>query len=251
LLSGSGTPLELIEKTGKIFVFRRDRIQELQQLVRQHLKSPQNPSTYTCLAALTFAHITKAREQAEAFLPSFEGKYEASLWNSVNWRTRAFQDFTEDYFGNAALPAVTKVPRRLLIKACDDTLAFAKLVPMIKASVDAVDEEYVLRRLAMVSALPDPRLIGVNYDPRMPQTLAFNTWRHFGADAIWDIPGVSVEKPDAIRRAHGSWNLGTALILPAQALSIHQEIFVSLSKVSMDLLCKDREWLKWVDRIIG
>lgn len=251
LIGGSGTPLDLIDKTGKIFVFKRNRIQELQELVRKSLDLPRTPSTYTCLAALTFAHVTKARLSRENFLPPWECKGEALLWNSVNWRTRAFQELTEDYFGNAALPAVTKVSNEQLLDACSNTVALCKIVPLIRASVDAVDEEYVRRRLAMVTALPDPRLIGVNYDPRIPQTLAFNTWRHFGADAIWDIPGVSVEKPDAIRRAHGAWNLGTALILPAQASSDKQEIFISLPRVSMELLCKDTKWLRWVDRVIG
>ncbi|KAH8668896.1 hypothetical protein BX600DRAFT_460910 [Xylariales sp. PMI_506] len=184
------------------------------------------------------------------------------LWNSVNWRSRAFKHLTGDYFGNAALPAVTKVPMWQVLAAasCDGgnssssssaAAHLAALVPQIKASIDAVDEDYVHRRLAMVSALPDPRIIGVNYDPRTPECLAFNTWRHFGADAVWSIPGVPASKPDAIRRAHGSWNLGTALILPGQSLAVTQEIFISLSQVAMDLLCKDEEWLKWVDRVIG
>ncbi|KAI0123635.1 anthranilate n-hydroxycinnamoyl/benzoyltransferase [Xylariales sp. AK1849] len=250
-LSGGGTPLGNIPKTGKIFVFKRDRVAELQNNIRLQSGSTTTPSTYTCLAALAFAHITKARLRAENFLPPTEGKGGAMLWNSVNWRSRAFQELTEDYFGNAALPAVTKASKQQLLGASDDMKLLATLVPLIKDSIDAVDEEYVRRRLALVSALPDPRLIGVNYDPRSPQTLAFNTWRHFGADAVWDIPGVPVEKPDAIRRAHGSWNLGTALILPARTTSNHQEIFVSLSQVAMDLLCQDEGWLTWVDRVIG
>jgi hypothetical protein len=246
-----GTPLDAIPKIGKIFVFNRSRIAELQNALQSCLKCANTPSKYTCLAALSFAHIVKARMQAESFLPLIEGKGSAKLWNSVNWRSRAFQRLTEDYFGNAALPAVTKATKQRLLRACNDIPTLATLVPLIKSSIDAVDVAYVKRRLAMVSAMPDPRLIGVNYDPRMAQCLAFNTWRHFGADAVWDIPGVPVEKPDAIRRAQGSWNLGTALILPARASSDTQELFVSLSQVAMDQLCKDQEWLRWVDRVIG
>jgi hypothetical protein len=142
----------------------------------------------------------------------------------------------------------------LMHEACDDMHKLSSVIPLIRESIDAIDEEYVCRRLAMISASPDPRQIGVNYDPRMPNVLAFNTWRHFGADAHWNIPGVSAKgsaPPDAIRRAHGGWNLGTALILPAKSQAETQELFVSLAKDSMELLCKDSAWLQWVDRVIG
>lgn len=252
LFSARGTPIDCIKRTGKIFVFKKGRIAELQSAIRASLGVEKAPSTYTCLAALAFAHITKARLQTDNFLPDseVEGK-KAQLWNSVNWRSRAFQSQTGDYFGNAALPAVAKISRERLVRACEDVGTLAKLIPSIKKSIDAVDENYVHQRLAMVSATPDPRLIGVNYDPRMPHCLAFNTWRHFGADAVWNIPGVLSKKPEAIRRAHGACNLGTALILPGRIASDAQELFVSLSQESMGLLCKDREWLRWVDRVIG
>ncbi|KAH6653216.1 hypothetical protein BKA67DRAFT_593205 [Truncatella angustata] len=247
-----GEPLDTIPKIGKIFVFKKRRIAELQRTIESHFQyGDRTPSTYTCLAALSFAHIVSARLKTEKFLPSIEVKGPAKLWNSVNWRSRAFQHLTGDYFGNAALPAVTRVSQETILRSSVDIATLASLVPHIKGSIDAVDQEYVKHRLAMVSAMPDPRYIGVNYDPRMSQCLAFNTWRHFGADAEWEIPGVSVKNPEAIRRAHGSWNLGTALILPARASADSQELFVSLSQVSMDELCKDTEWLKWVDSTIG
>ncbi|KAI8964231.1 hypothetical protein F5Y11DRAFT_355828 [Daldinia sp. FL1419] len=246
-----GPSMANIEKIGKIFVFRNERLQELRDLIRSRNGGVELPSAYTSLAALAFAHITKSRVAAENSLPGVEQKRHAMLWNSVNWRTRAFKGATENYFGNAALPVVTKASMSQLTAACDDDRELARLVPLVKASIDAVDQEYVSRRLAMLCEVPDPRLVGVNYDPRMPETLAFNTWRHFGADVEWNIPGVPVARADAIRRAHGSWNLGTALILPAKADSMKQELFVSLPVDSMRLLCADVGWTRWVDRIIG
>ncbi|KAI0114221.1 hypothetical protein F4776DRAFT_656637 [Hypoxylon sp. NC0597] len=247
----TGPSMAHIEKIGKIFVFKNERLQELRELIRSQNGSMDPPSAYTSLAALAFAHITKARVTAEKYLPGLKPRGVAMLWNSVNWRTRAFQGATDNYFGNAALPAVTRATMAQLKAACDDDNELARLVPLIKASIDAVDQEYVSRRLAMLSEVPDPRLVGVNYDPRMPEVLAFNTWRHFGADVEWSIPGVPVAKADAIRRAHGSWNLGTALILPAKTDSMKQELFVSLSVDSMRLLCADEGWTRWIDRIIG
>ncbi|KAI1475934.1 hypothetical protein F4774DRAFT_413424 [Daldinia eschscholtzii] len=247
----TGPSMANIEKIGKIFVFKNERLQELRELIRSRNGGVESPSAYTSLAALAFAHITKARVAAENNLPGVQPRRTAMLWNSVNWRTRAFKGATDNYFGNAALPVVTKASMAHLIAACDDDTELARLVPLVKASIDAVDQEYVSQRLAMLYEVPDPRLVGVNYDPRIPEALAFNTWRHFGADVQWNIPGVSVTRADAIRRAHGSWNLGTALILPAKADSMKQELFVSLPVDSMRLLCADVGWTRWVDRIIG
>ncbi|RYP11273.1 hypothetical protein DL765_007825 [Monosporascus sp. GIB2] len=263
-----GTPLHEIDRTGRIFVFSNARLEALRRLVTSHTSSasssPTLPTTcYCALAALTFAHVTRARAGTERHLSAgrcSSGSMElpgrtttttAQLWNSVNWRTRAFQDATRDYFGNAALPAVTEMPVDRLFAACEDDSELARIVPLIRETIDRVDQAYVHRRLAMLAAAPDPRLIGVAYDPRMPEVLAFNTWRHFGADAAWHIPGIPVAKPDAIRRAHGSWGMGTALILPAQAESTKQELFLSLSVEAMEALCNDERWMRWVDKVIG
>ncbi|KAI0165183.1 hypothetical protein GGR52DRAFT_557845 [Hypoxylon sp. FL1284] len=254
----SGLDMSKIDKVGKIFVFSNDRLQELRELIQTYNGTAEPPSAYTSLAALAFAHIIKARVTAEkkgsssnSHVP--ETQRTAMLWNSVNWRTRAFQGATENYFGNAALPAVTKASVGQLMEACNsgNGASLARLVPLVKASIDAVDQEYVSRRFALLSSVPDPRLIGVNYDPRAPETLAFNTWRHFGADVEWSIPGVSASRADAVRRAHGAWGLGTALILPAKADAPAQELFVSLDEDAMRLLCADEGWTGWVDRIIG
>ncbi|RYP65962.1 hypothetical protein DL770_008896 [Monosporascus sp. CRB-9-2] len=262
-----GTPLHEIDRTGRIFVFSNARLEALRRLVTSHASSasssPTLPTTcYCALAALTFAHVTRARVGVERHLPACccNGDMEtpgrttattAQLWNSVNWRARAFQGATRDYFGNAALPAVTEVPTGRLFAACEDDSELARIVPLIRETIDAVNQAYVHCRLAMLAAAPDPRLIGVRYDPRMPEVLTFNTWRHFGADAAWHIPGIPVAKSDAIRRAHGSWGMGTALILPAQAGSTKQELFLSLSVEAMETLCNDERWMRWVDRVIG
>ncbi|KAH9906028.1 hypothetical protein F4778DRAFT_769829 [Xylariomycetidae sp. FL2044] len=247
----TGLSISHIEKTGRIFVFKNERLQQLREKTRACNNSFELPSSYTCLAALAFAHITKARIEADRYHLGAPPRPTATLWNSVNWRTRAFREATGNYFGNAALPAVTKISMPQLMAACYDDRELARLVPAVKASIDVVDEEYVRRRHAMLSQVPDPRLVGVNYDPRMAEVLAFNTWRHFGADVEWSIPGVSVSKPDAIRRAHGGWNLGTALILPAKLDSPTQELFVSLSAEAMKLLLADGGWMQWVENVIG
>lgn len=307
----AGTPMNEIERTGRIFVFSNERLEALRELVvRIHASDvststsgsgsssaparsptllPTTTTCYTALAALTFAHVTRARRVAENYLLGSNNSMggttatataknttttttttttstnpksvrravaatatTAQLWNSVNWRFRgAFQDATKDYFGNAALPAVTRVATDGLAAACEDDAALARTVLLVRETIDGVDQAYVHKRLAMLAAAPDPRLIGLKYDPRAAEALAFNTWRHFGADAEWHVPGCPARKAHAIRRAHGGWNLGTALILPAQAGSTKQELFVSLSVKAMERLCNDERWMRWVDRVIG
>ncbi|KAI0452447.1 hypothetical protein F5B21DRAFT_516080 [Xylaria acuta] len=246
-----GQPIADLNKIGKIFAFTADRLQELRKLIRDTNKSDKLPTAYMSLAALAFAHITKARINTEPVLTGIEPSQTAALWNSVNWRRRAFPGATDNYFGNAVLPAVTRVTREKVNAAAYDDKNLAGLVPSIKDSIAKVDEDYVNRRMSMMSQAPDPRMVGVNYDPRSPEVLAFNTWRHFGADIEWNIPGVPVTKPDTIRRATGGFGLGTALILPAKKDSGKQELFVSLTVDAMEALCRDERWMKWVDRIIG
>ncbi|KAK5625102.1 hypothetical protein RRF57_000818 [Xylaria bambusicola] len=239
------------KRIGKIFVFTDERLDELRELVQAMNKSNDRPTAYMSLATLAFAHITKARVENEVFPIGLPPGPSAKLWNSVNWRPRAFLGATDNYFGNAVLPAVTSVSRDRVNAAADDDMDLACLVPVVKGSIDVVNEEYVIQRMSMMSLAPDPRLVGVNYDPRSPEILAFNTWRHFGADVEWNIPGVPVTKPDTIRRATGGWGLGTALILPAKKESRKQELFVSLSVNAMQALCEDERWMRWVDRTIG
>ncbi|KAI1129754.1 hypothetical protein F5Y10DRAFT_145104 [Nemania abortiva] len=248
----TGLPISDLKKIGKIFVFTDEKLKELRKLIQDENESDKRPTAYISLATLAFAHITKARIKMEPNLTGIEPSNKAQLWNSVNWRPRAFpRCATENYFGNAVLPAVTRVTREQANAACYDDSDLARMAVSVKKSIDVVDEDYVRQRMSMMSQAPDPRMVGVNYDPRSPEVLAFNTWRHFGADIEWNIPGVLTSKPDTIRRATGGWGLGTALLLPAKKDSKRQELFVSLSVDAMQALCEDKRWMQWVDRVIG
>lgn len=267
-LEHGAVPMSEIRRTGKVFVFRNDRLQKLRETIQHELQLTKLPTSYTVLSALAWAHIVQARNGHENYLSgeqcnangqaqiydrtSNEGSgKESSLWNSVNWRPRANKEEAKEYFGNAVLPVVTRLPLKNVLSACRSTKDLAKFViPHVRATITSVNQEYVNKREDMMRAAPDPRMIGVNYDPRMREMVHFNTWRHFGASTEWAIPGVPVSRAEAIRRVHGDWNLGTALILPAPAGSEIQELFVSLSTAAMEALCNDKEWLEWVDRVV-
>lgn len=58
-MPSAGIQWQDIRKTGRIFVIGAQQIKQLQQKLAE--KSNWSPSTFTCLAALTWAYITKAR----------------------------------------------------------------------------------------------------------------------------------------------------------------------------------------------
>ncbi|KXJ90738.1 hypothetical protein Micbo1qcDRAFT_234628 [Microdochium bolleyi] len=282
--------LEQIPRTGKIFVFRNDRLRVLQQSIRDELGTAEKmPSAYTALAALTWAHAARARIRHESYLPPTttyldrasqdstddqDTSTTVSLWNCYNCRPHMNNQHRHQHqhhhpvqpaesIGTAVLPLVTKLPSAAVLAACGSKGALARrLVPHIQSTIGGVDGAYIRRRQRAMDASPDPRLVGVDYDPRDPAVLHFNTWRHFaGADQAWDIPGVGAQvqmqeqaqgrQADAVRRVHGEWNLGTALVLPAKKGAEVQELFVSLSEDAMMALCEDEEWMGWVDRVVG
>lgn len=76
---------------------------------------------------------------------------------------------------------------------------------------------------------------------------AFNTWRHIGGMKKWFIPGLARASPDAVRRSQPKFAYQNALILPQ--VGENQEILIQLPKVSMDELCKDKEFTMWFDII--
>ncbi|CAK7233218.1 hypothetical protein SBRCBS47491_008533 [Sporothrix bragantina] len=266
-----GVPMEDIEKIGKIFVFDNERLKELRCSVlgastaamsedAGHAVSiPTLPSNYSCLAALTWAHISKARlSDPVKYVPYTQGVDDIALLQTmVNWKSRALVETNPDYFGNATAIAATRLPTKdsILSRASESPLDLSKLIFAIETTISRVDDEFVCDRTELFSRVSDPRLVGLRFDPRTPQDLGFNTWRFFGADTEWEIPGVGdafcAAKPDVIRRVQMMWNMSGALILPAKATSTTHELLVTLPRSSMDLLCNDADWMKWVDHVIG
>jgi hypothetical protein len=155
----------------------------------------------------------------------------------------------------------------------------------IKDPKGGVNTDFVRTRLALFDALDDPRQLVMHWDPRSPLNFGFNTWQYPGrslADTVWQIPGVPTNvaaqaptppssssssqhalndsrsswttragsKPDYVGRAQASWTVGGALILPARSDADTVRLLVTLPRVSMDRLCKDQEWMSWVDHVV-
>ncbi|KAK7942424.1 uncharacterized protein PG986_011537 [Apiospora aurea] len=270
-----GYPHELIPKTSKVFVLSEAKNTDKAPLL----------STYICIAALTFAHAVRARLRGEGFqyLPQPAHPPTAILRHEVDFRRRAFapQHLAETYFGNATVSVFTRVAQSGLLAAAGSAgrlggVAFpledqadpdgswkaahlAALVREIKRSLDEVDEAYVRARLAVAETVGDPRRLGLDYDPRQPQVLGFNSWRYTGGSEAWGFPSSRSsssssgstgeqgqgQRPEAFRVARG-YSMHNALILPQRHGSRDQEILVSLSQVAMGELLEDAGWMKWV-----
>ncbi|KAK8084257.1 hypothetical protein PG997_005528 [Apiospora hydei] len=244
-------------------------------------------STYVCISALTFAHAVRARLRGEGFqyLPQPAHPSTAILRHEVDFRRRAFapQNLAATYFGNATVSVFTRVAQSLAIAAAGSAgqlggVSFpledeaepdgsskadhlAALAREIQRSLDEVDEAYVRARLAVAETVGDPRRLGLDYDPRQPQVLGFNSWQYTGGSEAWGFPssgpassssGSTGEqgqgqghRPEAFRVARG-YSMHNALILPQRHGSRDQEILVSLSQVAMGELLEDEGWMKWV-----
>lgn len=255
------------EKDGKIFVFTTATIQKLKDLVSEHSPSMRTPSSYVVLASLVWAHAAKARLQTETQEPSWGNADEATLTNPVNWRNRAFIGENGAYYGNGATLAQTKVSTADLVQACGDEAGWARVARRLEACIRAVDDGFVRTRVEMFEGAADPRELGLVMDPRVPQDLAFNTWREFGADTLWDLGvshsngtnGVHVNgdangvgvRPDKLRRSQDDWNVGGTLILPARKGSEVYEVLLTIPGPAMGLLCGDGGFMRWVDGVLS
>ncbi|KAG8158896.1 hypothetical protein KVR01_011339 [Diaporthe batatas] len=250
-----GTPSREIPSEAKIFVFRIDKIDELRTKVNEALGPNarlQKPSAFMVLAALTWAHVTKARcgsEQCTA-PPSTDADL-GKIFIPIDFRRR-FHEETLDYFGNAVVTIPIETPVKELISVCGEQNlpAFAKLVNLIADAVAGVGQADILRREALFRRLGDCRRLVLSQDRRLRGQIQLNSWRYFGGNNVWEIPGMGSRKPDAVRRIQGEVSPGNALLLPLNSESEFYEMSLALPTVSMSALLRDEEWMSWVDRVI-
>ncbi|KAF6837085.1 trichothecene 3-o-acetyltransferase [Colletotrichum musicola] len=233
---GRALSLDNSSKSEKIFVFKREKLQELRGLLANANNTEKAPTIYQCLAALTWANI--------------QSEVESEMMISVNWRKRVFQDDTKDYFGNTTTYPMIKTRVTQVVGAAESIESLAALVGLIDRGIKSVDKGFVARRTKAMAACPDIRLLRAAIDLMNPVSLGFNTWRYFGADEEWKLPGLASRKADAVRRVSSGIGVGTALILPAKKDSEEYELVVSLMTDSMNELCRSEQWMRWVDRVI-
>lgn len=249
-LRPGGTAIGEIKKAGKIFVFQEKRLDELADLIRSEAGISIKASHYVCLAALTWVHTTIARLETEDFVLPSNRVQDAKLLTPFDWAWRCLGEKAKSYTGNTVGTLLTQMQVSELIHAHDDAEGLSRVVQSLAMSLASVANPWLLHRNNLLARIEDPRLLGLNFDARQPQELGFNTWRSIGNRANWSIPGVPSHASDAIRRIQGEWNMAGANIMPARGHSDAWELLITIPECSMDALCKDHQWLKWVDEII-
>lgn len=247
-----GVPSQEIPGAAKIFVFKIDQIEELRNMVQAVLGPvARKPSAFICLAALTWAHVTRARRKSETGLaPAFGNADVAKLFTPIDFRRR-FHSETEEYFGHAIVTVPTQSSVEEVESACgDQDASFAKLVAQIATTISDVDQAAVLRREAMFKRIGDYRRLVLSQDRTLPGQLQFNSWRYFGGNNVWNLPGMGNKKPESVRRIQGVVSLGSALILPLNSESEVYELLLQCPQASMATLLQDDDWMHWVHNVI-
>ncbi|KAK7740996.1 hypothetical protein SLS53_005059 [Cytospora paraplurivora] len=245
-----------------MFIFRHDRLDLLKSLIEaiQPAGQKKRPSSYVALAALTWAHATKARtETEEPPAARADPSRPARLTKCVNWKNRAFREEINKeggYFGVAVAQPFSQLPAGEVVAPCYDFNAVVPLVRTIEETIASVDDEFVARRTAALraAAAEDPRGVVLDFDPCDARHLAFNTWRFFGAETEWEVSGISrgvAVKADAMRPVRGALLMGGhALIMPARKDPGVHELVITLPEKAMEALTSDHDYMRWVDRVV-
>lgn len=272
---GQSTPeLAAMKGTGKIYVFKTSVLSPIRDWLQELVKVKSGRVTnFIVLAAVTWAHVAKARLSSELDEAAGFADSKAAFANPSNWAMKkklfARSGCLKEYFGNAVALAMTELDSPSdLVAACDwdsDLIQgeYSKLADIAEKIIRAnenIDENFVLTRTKLFMLAPDIRHLGLTIDSRAPQTFWFNTWSTIGHGKKFCFPRAgSVEFksgdaqfPDAIRRVQAAWALPHALILPVRVGREDElELVITMSVSSLDQLEKDANWMKLVDRVIG
>ncbi|TLD12630.1 uncharacterized protein PgNI_05069 [Pyricularia grisea] len=254
-----GDPLHRVPLGSAIFQFRKDDLQQLQELLRKAAGGGDNsyPQAWMTLAVLTWVHISKARNRAEQKkLPHATPEAAAQLAMPINWKKRApFGGQSRDYFGNANLTTTTAYPAG--VKLDDDPATLLKLVNAVQHTLSQVDEAAVSAQYQLFASQVDRQAIKTALDRSNRNLLLFDsTWRiHGGADMALGaglVPGLLGDgRPAAVRQAAAGCTVGgRALLLPGRIDSPVYELMVMLPTASLMTLCRDGNWMRWVDRVL-
>jgi hypothetical protein len=249
---------KLPKNTGCIFVIQDETVRYLKDKLAYSRRndSKHQPSTFTCLAAITWAHITNARVASLSSSTSLAK--DAMLMISVDWRRRISSDAISTSSDNAIALSIASINKSTISAACveDQETSYSVLAAIARAideAIHTVNDDFVAARAALFRNVPDPRFIGLDFDLSDPLDLYLNTWRHFGTQTRWGLLGldkqdsVSTVAPDAARRAQAVFGTGSALIL-SETDATKFEVLVTLDVEAMEHLCNSRSWQRLIEK---
>ncbi|KAF5965366.1 heterokaryon incompatibility het-6 [Fusarium coicis] len=223
----------LPNNTGRIFVIQDETVCYLKDKLAYPRRndSKHQPSTFTCLAAITWAHVTNARIASLSSSTSLAKN--ARLMISVDWRRRISSDAISTSSGNAIALSIASINKSTISEACTEDQetsypALAAIARAIDEAIHSVNDDFVAARTALFRSVPDPRLAGA-------------CWGRDKQDSA------SVVAPDAARRAQAVFGTGSALILP-ETDATKFEVLVTLDVEAMEHLCNSRSWQRWIEK---
>lgn len=248
-------------KFGGIFVFGPEKLRLVKDAVVSAGYS-RTPSTFACLAALSWAFMTTTRLQTVGIAEeSRKTNTKCRIVIPTWWGDRLFHEqlrgyagnavaFTETWHGAADLFLVAESASTDLVNAKS---ALMRLVQNLEATLGSVDEAFIKTRSTLFNNVADPRQLQYSFTPTDPKQLFFNSWRRLGADIEWTIPTAAGPKrtaADAIRKSQSEWNESAGLIMPGRRDKPEYEAVLSLDADSMESLRKNTAWKSWIDREI-
>lgn len=248
-------------KFGGIFVFGPEKLRLVKDAVVSAGYSS-TPSTFSCLAALSWAFMTTTRMQTVGIAEeSRQGDSQCRIVIPTWWGDRLFQQQLSDYAGNAVafteawhgaadLFTIAESASTDLSQAKD---ALRRVVQNIEATLASVDEAFVKTRSTLFNNVLDPRQLQYSFTPSDPRQLFFNSWRRLGADIEWTIPtaaGPKLTTADAVRKSQSEWNESAGLIMPGRRDQKEYEAVLSSDADSMESLRNNKAWKSWIDREI-
>ncbi|KAF9777332.1 hypothetical protein IL306_004463 [Fusarium sp. DS 682] len=256
----AGAPSNVIENTGRIFVIQDQLVRDLKKnlaYTQSNNSREHQPSTFTCLAAITWAHVTKARLAGSLSTSRSSSTNEVRLMISVDYLPRTSTDAISSSAGNSIVLSIASINKSTALAACnsDEETAYSALAIIARAieqAVNSVNDDFVALRDALFRRIPDPRFIGLDFDLNGPRDFYLNTWRHFGTRTHWGLPGLDSDgglAPDAVRRAQPGFGNGAGLILPVTDNDKY-EILITLDVDAMAALCEDSSWQHWVEKTV-
>ncbi|ATY62768.1 Chloramphenicol acetyltransferase-like domain [Cordyceps militaris] len=245
-------------KFGGIFVFGPEKVRLAKDAIMSagyHTK----PSTFSCLAALSWAFMTTTRLRTVGIADkSRKDDTRCRVFIPTWWGDRLFQKQLSSYGGNAV--AFTEAEHGatdlfIISEHLSTDLSHAKgalmrVVQAIEATLANVDEEFVKTRSTLFNSVPDPRQLQYSFTPSDPTQLFFNSWRRLGADVEWTIPtaaGAKRTTADAVRKSQSEWNESAGLIMPGRRDKLEYEAVLSSDADSMNALRNNAAWKSWVD----
>ncbi|KAF5696441.1 anthranilate n-hydroxycinnamoyl benzoyltransferase [Fusarium mundagurra] len=246
---------KLPKNTGCISVIQDQTVRDLKGKLARLTDSKHQSSTFTCLAALTWAHVTNARIASLSSLSTLAEN--ARLMISVDWRRRISNDAITSSSGNAIALPIASINKSIIQAACseDQRIAYPALAAIARAIDDAissVNDDFVAARTALFRSVPDPRFVGLDFDLSDPLDFYLNTWRHFGTRTCWGLPGLGKKDiakgvaPDAARRAQAGFGTGAGLVLP-ETDATKFEVLITLDVEAMEQLCSSTSWQRWAE----